>query len=78
MNSLLDIHFKRFTPCVIICPCDKWLSQHYMVAISKDGLVKSYKERSKHIAIDTGDLVLTLVNYQASYYKVFASLKYIK
>ena len=49
-----------------------------MVAISKDGLVKSYKERSKHIAIDTGDLVLTLVNYQASYYKVFASLKYIK
>jgi len=22
----LDIHSKRFTACVIICPCDKWLS----------------------------------------------------
>ena len=27
MNSPLDTLTKRFTPCVIICPCDKWLSQ---------------------------------------------------
>ena len=50
----------------------------HMVAISKDGLIRSYKERSKHIAIDTRDLVSTLVNYQTSYYKVFTSFKYIK
>ena len=49
-----------------------------IATISENGLVRSYKERSKHIAIDTGDLALTLVNYQASYYKVFTSLKYIK
>ena len=28
MNSPLDTLTKRFTPCVIICPCDKWLTQH--------------------------------------------------
>ena len=28
VNSPLDTLTKRFTPCVIICPCDKWLSQH--------------------------------------------------
>ena len=39
-----------------------------MVTISEDSLARSYKERSKHIAIDTGDLALTLVDYQASYY----------
>ena len=50
----------------------------HVIAISEDGLVRSYKERSKHIAIDTGDLVSTLVNYQTGYYKVFTSLKYIK
>ena len=49
-----------------------------MVTISKDSLTRSYKERSKHIAINTGDLASTLVDYQASYYKVFTSLKYIK
>jgi len=27
VNSPLDTLTKRFTPCVIICPCDKWLSQ---------------------------------------------------
>jgi len=32
----------------------------------------------KCIIIDTRDLVSTLVNYQASYYKVITSLKYIK
>ena len=27
MNFPLDTSTKRFTPCVIICPCDKWLPQ---------------------------------------------------
>ena len=27
VNSPLDTSTKRFTPCVIICPCDKWLPQ---------------------------------------------------
>ena len=27
MNSPLDTSTKRFTPYVIICPWDKWLSQ---------------------------------------------------
>jgi len=27
MNFPLDIQFKRFTACVIICLCDKWLPQ---------------------------------------------------
>ena len=49
-----------------------------VVTISENSLIRSYKERSKHIAIDTRDLVSTLVNYQASYYKVITSLKYIK
>ena len=49
-----------------------------MVVISENGLIRSYKKRSKCIAIDTRDLVLTLVDYQASYYKVFTSLKYMK
>ena len=35
----------------------------YVVTISENGLVRSYKERSKYIAIDTGDLASTLVNY---------------
>ncbi len=30
-----------------------------------------------HVAIDTGDLASTLVDYQASYYKVVTSLKCI-
>ena len=50
----------------------------YVATISENGLVRSYKERSKCIAIDIRDLASTLVNYQASYYKVFTSLKYIK
>ena len=50
----------------------------YVATISENGLVRSYKERSKHIAINTGDLASTLVDYQASYYKVFTILKYIK
>ena len=54
----------------------------HMVAISKNGFVRSYKKRSKthyyFLSIDTGDLVSTLVNDQASYYKVIISLKYIK
>ena len=50
----------------------------YVVTISEDGLVRSYKKRSKHIAIDTRDLASTLFDYQASYYKVFTSFKYIK
>ena len=37
-----------------------------IVAILEDGFVRSYKKRSKYIAIDTGDLASTLVNYQAS------------
>ena len=49
-----------------------------MVTILEDGLVRSYKKRSKYVAIDTGDLASTLVSYQISYYKVFTSLKYIK
>jgi len=32
----------------------------------------------KHVAIDTGDLASTVVDYQASYYKGVISLKYIK
>jgi len=32
----------------------------------------------KCVAIDTRDLASNLVNYQASYYKVITSLKYIK
>ena len=46
-----------------------------VVAISENGHIRSYKKRSKHIAIDTGDLASTLVDYQASYYKVVTSLK---
>ena len=46
-----------------------------MVTISKDGLVR---REVKHIAIDIRDLVSTLIDYQASYYKVITSLKYIK
>jgi len=45
-----------------------------IVAISENSLVRSYKKRSKvhcHLAS-------TLVDYQASYYKVITSLKYIK
>ena len=49
-----------------------------IVAILEDSLVRSYKKGVKYIAIDTRDLASTLVNYQASYYKVFTSLKYIK
>ena len=49
-----------------------------MVTISENSLVRSYKKKSKHVVIDTRDLVSTLVNYQTSYYKVFTSLKYIK
>ena len=32
----------------------------------------------KHVTIDIRDLASTLVNYQASYYKVITSLKYVK
>ena len=53
-------------------------STSYVVTILENGLIRSYKKRSKCIAIDTRDLVSTLVNYQASYYKVITSLKYIK
>ena len=53
-------------------------STSYVVTILENGLIRSYKKRSKYIAIDTRDLVSTLVNYQASYYKVITSLKYIK
>jgi len=28
VNFPLDIQFKRFTTCVIICLCDKWLPQY--------------------------------------------------
>ena len=53
-------------------------STSYVVTILENGLIRRYKKRSKYIAIDTRDLVSTLVNYQASYYKVITSLKYIK
>ena len=49
-----------------------------MVTILENGLVKSIKKRIKCVAIDIGDLVSTLVDYQAGYYKVITSLKYIK
>ena len=45
-----------------------------MVAISENGLIR---RGVKHIAIDIRDLVSTLVDYQASYYKGITSLKYI-
>ena len=57
--------------------CIVSLTSH-MVTILKNNLTRSYKKRSKYIAINIRDLVLTLVDYQASYYKVFTSLKYIK
>jgi len=50
-------------------------STSYMVTISENGLIK---RGVKYVTIDTRDLVSTLVNYQASYYKVITSLKYIK
>jgi len=50
----------------------------YIIAISENSLIRSYKRGVKHIAIDIRDLALTLVNYQASYYKVIISFKYIK
>ena len=54
----------------------------HMVTISKNSFIRSYKKRSKAhcylFSIDTGDLVSTLINDQASYYKVIISLKYIK
>ena len=31
MKFPLDIHSKRFTACIIICLCDKWLPQHLAV-----------------------------------------------
>ena len=50
-------------------------STSYMVTISENGLIK---REVKYVTIDTRDLASTLVNYQASYYKVITSLKYIK
>jgi len=50
-------------------------SMSCVVTISEDGLVR---REVKCIAINTRDLVSTLVNYQAGDYKVIASLKYIK
>jgi len=50
-------------------------STSYMVTISENGLIK---RGVKYVTIDTRDLASTLVNYQASYYKVITSLKYIK
>ena len=44
VNSPLDIHFKRFTPCVIIYSCDKWLSQHSspsMALVVTDASIKN-------------------------------------
>ena len=46
-----------------------------MVTILENGLVK---RGVKHVTIDIRDLVSTLVDYQASYYKAITSLKYIK
>ena len=46
-----------------------------VVAISENSLIR---RGVKYIAIDTGDLASTLVNYQVSYYKVITSLKCIK
>ena len=46
-----------------------------MVTISENSLVR---REVKYIVIDTGDLVSTLVDYQASYYKGATSLKYTK
>jgi len=50
----------------------------HVVTILEDGLVRSYKKGVKCVTINTGDLASTLVIYQASYYKVTTSLKYIK
>ena len=47
----------------------------HIVTISEDGLIR---RGVKYITINTRDLVLTLVDYQASYYKVVTGLKYIK
>jgi len=47
----------------------------YIVTTSEDSLER---RKVKYIVINTRDLVSTLVNYQASYYKVITSLKYIK
>ena len=46
-----------------------------MVTILENGLIR---REVKHVTIDIRDLVLTLVDYQASYHKVITSLKYIK
>ena len=45
MNSPLDIYFKRFTPCVIICPCNKWLSQQVCFKKGEDISVVKNKKR---------------------------------
>ena len=50
----------------------------HIVVISKNSFIESYKKGIKCIAIDTGDLASTLVDYQANYYNVFTSLKQIK
>ena len=47
-----------------------------MVTISENGFVR--RRGVECISIDIWDLASTLVNYQASYYKVITSLKYIK
>ena len=73
MSSVMQTCWNNLGLNLCIVP-----STSHIVVISEDSLIRSYKERSKHVAIDTGDLVSTLVNYQASYYKVFTSLKYIK
>ena len=53
-------------------------STSYVIIILEDIFIRSYKKEIKHVVIDIRDLALTLVNYQASYYKVITSLKYIK
>ena len=44
MNFPLDTSTKRFTPCVIICPRDKWLPQQKCFKCEKEEhITKDYK-----------------------------------
>ena len=59
MNSVMQTCWNNLGLNLCIMP-----STSHMITISENGLVRSYKEREiKHVAIDTRDLVSTLVDY---------------
>ena len=41
VNFPLGIQLKRFTACMIICPCNKWLPQYLVVLVITDANIKN-------------------------------------